>query len=163
MAVIVISDTSCLCYLARLGCPQVLERLFMRVILPPAVAAELMAGVIAHPEIEGVLQADWLEVRTLEHLPLPEDFPIKLDEGEAEAIRLAEELRADHILMDEMKGRAVASDMGFSVIGLLGVLLKARKQGFVGPLKPMLSRLTDELGFRVHPSLVNSLLKSAGE
>ena len=160
---IVISDTSCLCYLARLDCARILEVMFGRVIVPAAVAAELLAGASVHPEIDSILHAPWLEVRTLDHPPLPGELPSNLDAGETEAIQLAEEMHADHILIDEALGRKVACARGLSVIGVLGVLVRAHQLGLIGPLRPIFTRLTDELNIRVSPVIIAMLLEAAPE
>lgn len=52
-----------------------------------------------------------------------------VDRGEAEAIELAKELRADRLLIDECKGRQLAIEEGMPVIGLVGVTLLAKKKG----------------------------------
>ena len=160
---IVISDTSCLCYLARLGHASVLEALFGSVLIPPAVAAELLAGVAEYPEIDSVLQSSWTQVHTLEKTPQPGDFPKEIDAGEAEAIQLAEEMHADHLLIDDAAGRRCALDRGITVVGLLGVLGKARQQGLTGPLRPLFLRLTNELGFRASRLLVETILEAYHE
>ena len=160
---IVISDTSCLCYLARLGCAAVLEKLYDQVFIPPTVAAELIAGVVTHPEIDSLLAEPWLQVRTLEHPPVAGDFPQNIDAGEAQAIRLAQEMRADFLLIDDLAGRRMASDMGIPIIGILGMFSEARRQGLIGPLRPLFIKLVDALGFRVAPHIIEAILKEVGE
>lgn len=160
---IVVSDTSCLCYLARLRCASVLTALFGKVIIPPAVAAELLAGLAAHPEIDDVLQASWLEVRTLSRSPLPDEFSRSIDVGEAEALVLAQELKCDHLLVDDLAARQVARDLGIPIIGVLGVLARARRAGHIVQLRPLVSELTDRLGFRASPHLVEEIIKEVGE
>jgi predicted nucleic acid-binding protein len=44
--------------------------------------------------------------------------------GEAEAIALASELKADWTLLDERDGRRVAKSLGLKVTGILGILLR---------------------------------------
>ena len=53
----------------------------------------------------------------------------KVDLGEAEAIALAEELQADFLLIDERKGRRLAQARDLRVVGLLGVILIAKRRG----------------------------------
>ncbi|MFZ4767417.1 MAG: hypothetical protein ACOYMN_20890 [Roseimicrobium sp.] len=54
---IVVSDTSSLCYLARLGQLDILHRLFGEVVVPPAVASELALGTSTFPEIDTSLHS----------------------------------------------------------------------------------------------------------
>ncbi|MCA1963748.1 MAG: DUF3368 domain-containing protein [Prosthecobacter sp.] len=137
--------------------------MFGKVVIPSAVASELLAGVSDHPEIDAILHAAWLEVRTLNHPAQLGDLPFKLDAGEEAAIQLAMEMQADHILMDEARGRKVASAKGLSVIGVLGVLVRARSLGLIGPLRPIFTRLTEELNFRVSPEIITLLLEAHPE
>lgn len=52
---------------------------------------------------------------------------MELDPGEAEAIALAVELKAHLLLLDERRGRVVASRLGLHFVGLLGVLSEAKQ------------------------------------
>jgi len=92
---------------------------------------------------------EWLEVRAVIHLF---DHELDaLDEGERQAVTLAEELQADLILIDEKRGREVALKRGLPVTGTLGVVFRASEKGIVD-FKETLSRLK-ESGFYVAPDL----------
>src|SRR6185436_9765540 len=109
-------------------------------IIPSAVARELRAAHTALPDFLREQSAqDMFRVRTLADNPL--------DEGEAEAIVLAGELHADYLLMDEAAGRAVAIRCGLRVIGLLGLLLRAKERGMIAAVTPLLDTLEREAGF----------------
>lgn len=54
-----------------------------------------------------------------------------LDRGERDAILLGIEMRADLVLMDEARGREAAQALGLSVIGAIGVLERAIRNGLV--------------------------------
>ncbi len=86
-----------------------------------------------------------------------------LGPGEAEAIVLAEELRAEAILIDETAGRAIAVQRGLRPLGVLGILLRAKRRGLVREVSPLLDRLRSELGFFLSPKLVEHVLRQAGE
>ena len=83
--------------------------------------------------------------------------------GEAEAIMLALELKADLILMDERRGRALAMNYQLKVTGLLGVLLQAKKQGEIIAVKPLLDQLINDAEFRINSQLYQQFRQLAGE
>ena len=52
----------------------------------------------------------------------PERALLRLDAGERDTILLAQELRADLLVMDDWDGREAAEQQAFTVLGTLGVL-----------------------------------------
>ncbi|MGL4512419.1 MAG: hypothetical protein ACRCT8_04955 [Lacipirellulaceae bacterium] len=127
---IVVSDTSPLCYLVLIRRQSLLEKLYASVVVPPAVLDEL-----SHehtPELARNWAASlpaWVEVRSPEHVD--EDLVAALDPGEAAAISLARELRASVLLIDERAAARVARSEGLVVTGTLGVLVDAANAGLV--------------------------------
>lgn len=91
------------------------------------------------------------------------EFRLKLDAGEAEALALAEGVHADLVLVDELAGREVARQCGFTVLGTLGILLRAKQHGLCPAVGPLLDRLQRELNFFVSPGLRQTILRQAGE
>jgi len=81
-----------------------------------------------------------------------------LDSGEAEAIALAVELKADYLLMDETKGRQIAERYGIKATGIIGVLIKAKENGLIAEVKPYLQKLINEAGFWLNPKLIEKIL-----
>ena len=67
------------------------------------------------------------------------------------------------ILVDEKKGRAVAEQAGLRYIGLLGVLIEAKRRGVIPVLRPLLVRLVTEAGFRLTPALQSAVLREVSE
>lgn len=51
-----------------------------------------------------------------------------LDQGESEAIILTDEQNADVLLMNEAKGRAVSFQMGFKIMGTIGIFMAAYEE-----------------------------------
>ena len=51
-----------------------------------------------------------------------------LDQGESEAIILSDTCHADLLLMDEIKGRQVAKQMGLRLMGTVGMLRVAYEE-----------------------------------
>ena len=96
----------------------------------------------------------WLEVRTVS-VPLDASLAY-LDVGEREAIRLAQELEADALIMDEPAGREAAKQQGLRVIGTLRILYDAAEVGLCN-LAQAYERL-QHTTFRAHPDLYRALL-----
>jgi predicted nucleic acid-binding protein len=73
----------------------------------------------------------------------------ELAAGEAEAIALALEIGADFLLMDEHLGRETAAHLGLRCVGLVGVLIAAKRNGLIQAIKPHLDTLRNIAGFRI--------------
>jgi predicted nucleic acid-binding protein len=86
-----------------------------------------------------------------------------VDSGEAEAIALATELKADHLLIDERKGRRLAAQLGLSVVGLLGVVLMAKRRSLIPSARSLLLRLDQEAGVYLGNELKETALRTVGE
>ena len=62
----------------------------------------------------------WLRVAAVQNFAQAGQFALVVDIGEAEAIELAIQLRAERLLIDERKGRRLATNEDVPTIGLLG-------------------------------------------
>lgn len=149
----VISDTSPLRYFVIAGRVGLIERLFGEVWIPRAVEREL-----SHDSTPAVVRQwiqqrpAWLHIRDLGK-PIDPLLSSELDAGEAEAIQLSLENRASLLIIDERRGRLIASRRGLVITGALGILVAAyRRKQFDNPLS-MLDDLRTA-GFRVSPRLI---------
>ncbi|EDX82413.1 hypothetical protein S7335_860 [Synechococcus sp. PCC 7335] len=163
MAVIVVSDTSALSNLALVKHLWLLEVIYQTVIIPEAVASELAAA--SNPTVSETLQLDWIKVQALTQSQLANQLQQErgLDAGEAHAITLALELRADDLLIDERLGRQEAARLGLSIIGILGVLLVAKQRTLIPQVQSVTDSLIEEAGFRISPQLYQRVLTLAQE
>ena len=158
---IVVSDTSPITNLAAVGQLDLLRQIYGRVIIPEAVFQELTVVGGHHPGAVAQ-QLDWIETRSVSNRLLVNVLRVDFDDGEAEAIALAQEMAADLLLIDEHLGRAVATRLGIRIIGLLGVLIEAKHRGLVQEVKPLVDTLMN-LGFHVKQDLYQRVLQAAGE
>jgi len=127
--VLVIADTGPVNYLLLIGHIGILPTLFGTVIVPSAVRDELADIGSPPPVREWIADAPaWLEVRTARSDQPMAEALTALDTGEAAAIFLAIELRADLLLMDDREGVIAARREGFTVTGTLGVLSLAAER-----------------------------------
>jgi len=157
--VIVVSNTSPLMNLAVIDQLKIIEQLYGKVIIPEEVSKELFAAGI-HPLIEHLL---WIEKHQVKNKGLSDSLKIELDDGEAEAIALAIELKADLVLMDERLGRNIASRSGQKCIGIMGILMEAKHKGIIDSVKPVVDDLITKAGFWVSNGLYLKVLREAGE
>jgi uncharacterized protein len=86
-----------------------------------------------------------------------------LGRGEAAAIALALELGLRRILIDERDGSRMAEQSGLEPVGVLGVLLRAKREGHLESVKELMMALRDEVGFYIHQGLFQKVLHLAGE
>ena len=89
-------------------------------------------------------------------------FFLDLDKGEAEAIVLANEIDADLIILDETLGRFHAKHIGLKVTGTIGILLKAKENGMIEFIKPILNELIEK-EIWLSEKLINQTLVKASE
>jgi hypothetical protein len=85
----------------------------------------------------------------------------RLHRGEVEAIVLAQELQV-LLLIDEATGRRLAGHLGLKYIGLLGVLIQAKKDGLIPAVKPLMDQ-TIQKGFFVSKPVYQQVLIEANE
>jgi predicted nucleic acid-binding protein len=153
---LIVSDTTPLNYLVLIDAVELLPRLYAQVLIPVAVYEEL-----SHPRTPAAVRLwmshvpSWLEVVSPSS---PSDPALShLDVGEAQAIALALDRRADLPLIDERDGTATALARGLTVTGTLGVLDQAARLGLVD-LPTVFTRLR-QTTFRCPVRLMATLLE----
>ena len=136
----VVSNTTPLISLLKLSKITLLREIYTKITIPYAVYQEIEAG-INKDYYHDFANLSWIEIQKIKD-PNALKYFLELDAGEAEAIVLATELKADILLMDEKLGRLFARNTGIKTTGTLGVLVKAKELGIIKKLKPLLIELT---------------------
>jgi len=157
---IIIADSSPLISLAIIDMLELLEYYFDEVYVPYAVYKEV--SVYDKPFSEKLKQYLENKVLTVENIHMVSILNERIDLGEAEAITLAFEKKADLILLDDSKARKTARRNDLSVIGTLGLLLEAKKEGKIGNLKQFIQIFSDN-DIRLSEKLIKDILIEAGE
>ena len=157
----VVSNTSPLINLAAIGHLDLLRALYETVHIPTAVYWEV-TRFEDQPGAESVQSLEWITSRTCPRPDLATVLREDLDAGEAEAIAMAVDLDA-LLLIDERKGRRRASRLDVSRLGLLGVLVKAKREGHLPAVRPLLRALREEAGFWISEALYQRILESVDE
>lgn len=150
---IVISDATPINVLVRIGSIGVLEDLFGRVLLTPAVLRELSHSRTPQEVRDWATQLPpWVQVRS----PRVPDKGGR-GAGEREAIALALELDADFLLVDDRQARQDALAQGLSIAGTVGILEIAAEYGLIS-FVDMIARLR-KTDFHVLDSIIEEALK----
>jgi predicted nucleic acid-binding protein len=147
----IISDTSCLILLDRIGKLEILHQLF-GIILTTHDVAEEFGGIL--PE--------WIVITDSVNKNYQTIIEASLDKGEASAIALAVELDNCLLIIDDLKGRNFALQLGLKITGTLGVLVEAKLEGHLPSIKPVLAAIR-QTNFRISEKLEAIILKKAGE
>lgn len=158
----VISNSSPLINFAALGRLTLLRELYGAVVIPDAVYHEVVVAGQGQPGAAEVEQADWITREAVSN-PTVVAALHELGRGEAEAVALAVENPGSLLILDERRGRLAALHLGVNLIGTLGVLLVAKRKGFMSALAPEIEKLQTQVGFRIRPDLRAKVLQEAGE
>jgi uncharacterized protein len=161
--VIVVADTSVIVNLARVGHARLLQKIYHEVWIPGKVAEEFTRLASANPHFYGLQLPAWLQIRDPIMIPQHIQTNDLLDDGECAALALALEMPADAVLIDEENGRMIAAELGLKRVGILGILLRAKKDGLVPALNPIFESLQRDANFWVSLSLRQEILQLAGE
>ena len=130
---IVVSDTTPLISLLKIDKVYLLEKLFGKIFIPQAVFNELVVDKRFIKEADIIRNNSHIEVKEVGSLEAVDILrrATGLDIGESEAIVLADELKADVLLMDEAKGRNVSKDLGHNVMGTIGIIMVAYEENLL--------------------------------
>lgn len=138
----VVSDSSPLITLTRIGQIDLLPALHRTITISTQVYDEIVvagAGLAGSSEIAA---AKWIEVRPLdESSGLSTAARLGIGVGELSTIILGRELKADLILMDDMRARRAARQEGLCVLGCVGILQDAFNRKLLPDLRNVYRRL----------------------
>lgn len=147
----VITDTSCFILLDKIDALEVLHTIYEHVLTTPEIAAEFKKPL---PE--------WIQVIPVKAVHLIAAYAEQVDLGEASAIALAQETPNALLIVDDFKGRRLATQLNIKFTGTIGVLIAARQQHIVASLRTYFD-LIKSTDFRIDPDLLNRILDDFGD
>jgi uncharacterized protein len=156
---IVIADSSALVALSICDSLQLLDTLFGEVKVAQDVDDEVC---IANKAESQALKAYLTGKVSIASTSIKIEKSAGLGKGELASISLYKHLSADLLLVDDARAKKVAYLNNLEVMGSLGVLLLAKKQGLIVTVEPLLKRLRYSDIF-VSDQLLDQLLVMAGE
>lgn len=158
---LVVNTSPIIALIAALGDLRVLQHLYSRVLVPFEVCEEILvenASRFAAQEFEA---SDWLE-KLDRPTPLTPLLANSLDKGEASVIQLALVENIPTVCIDEAVGRRIARLSGLKLTGSIGILLKAKQQGYPVCITDAVYRMRSQ-GIRLSETVVQFALSQAGE
>ena len=150
----VIVNSTPLIVLCGIGKLNILKEMYEEIIIPSAVFREVTAkDDSACVQIKSAGAWDHGEKKM---------YKAKLHDGEVEVMILAQERNADLVILDDNAAKKTAKYLGLTVTGTLGVLVKAKHQGIIEEVRPLLSEMRQN-GFYVSKTVESMVLEQAGE
>ena len=152
-----VSDTSVLLYLGRIQHLDLLDTLFTNILIPQAVLSELDVGRTLRADTVNPRHFAWMQivkVSTEEIAQLPSNT---LGAGEQAVIAYTRRTTDSLAGLDDKLARQLAQSLRIDVIGLIGILIKAKRAGAIPQVRPLLDYLRIE-GFRLHQNVYQEAL-----
>jgi uncharacterized protein len=161
----VVVDSSVLITLAAGEQFHLLREFYTTIHIPPEVWNETTASAktFGVQEVRQAKTEGWLIVQSPRDVAKVSTLPFNLQPGETEALALALELPGSLLLVDDAQGRKAAAALGIAYTGTLGVLLRAKAEGKISALRPVLGLLATRTTFWLSPAVESAALKQAGE
>ena len=156
----VVSNTTPIISLLKISKIEILKDLYSEIIIPQAVFHEIEEGK-NKAYYQDLSMIKWIHIVKINDSNSIKFF-YDLDAGEAEAIVLAKETGAELLIIDEKSGRFHARQAGLKITGTIGVLIKAKNDGFIKKVKPLLIELTKR-DVWISDSLVAEVCKLTNE
>lgn len=160
---IYVSDTTAITNLAAIGRLDLMRSILGQVVIPREVYRELTRYGDRIPGAIETKTSNWIVVRDVRRRDLVASLIPPLDLGEAEVIVLALEMKASVLVLDESAGRQAAKGLGLRIVGLVGLLIEAKRRQLIPFVAPLLDQLKRDAGFRLNPSLVAEVLTEVNE
>lgn len=154
----VVVNTTPIIALANIGYLDLLKNLYGEIIIPEAVDREILS----QPARSLVVSAGWIKVRQVNTSVQKSLFSARLHAGEVEVLMLAQEYDADLLIIDDNAAKKTAKYLGLKVTGTMGVLLKAKREGHIDKVAPLLDKLIAD-GLYISKTVQAYVLEQAGE
>ncbi|GGK71422.1 DUF3368 domain-containing protein [Rufibacter glacialis] len=148
---VVIADTSCFILLDKIGELILLRHLFIQVVTTTVIASEF-----------GSVLPDWISIEEVTNTKYQRLLELEVDKGEASAIALGSEKENSLLILDDLQTRNLAQRLGLSFTGTLGLIAKAKQEGIIPSVKPIVQKIR-ETNFRFSEEVFTNMLKAAGE
>ncbi len=161
MPEVIISNTSPLFYLYRIGKIDLLKELYSQILIPREVALEIEEGFRSGVDVPNVKSYPWIEIKEISSPSFLKIVP-DLGKGEAAVLALAIEYINPLLIIDDALARRLAHLNNQTTTGTLGILVKSKQKGFIIEIKPLIDNLL-KAGFYLKEELQEDILRTVNE
>lgn len=153
-------NASPLILLGKIQRLDLLEGLAPVLAVPESVILEVEAG--ANQDTAAHQASNWARDRKVPDIALPL-WVANWDLGAGESQVIAHSLLVPSVaVLDDGEARSCAQSRDIPLIGTLGIVLRARKQGLIPAARPLIEQIAAAGSF-LHRSLIESALAQVGE
>lgn len=147
----IISDTSCFIILSKIEALNLLQKIYGQIITTSDIVEEF-----------GEILPEWVIIKNASDTHKQKILELQLDKGESSAIALAIEMPESILILDDFKARKIAQQLGLTITGTIGVIVKAKLTGKIPSIKPYLDKIKIT-NFRISSEIEAQALKEANE
>ena len=147
----IIADTSCFIILSNIGELELLNKVYGQITTTVDIAFEF-----------GETLPEWVEITSVKDKSKQQLLELQIDKGESSAIALALETPDCTLILDDIKARKIADRLGLSFTGTIGIIIKAKLNGIIPAIKPILAKIK-QTDFRLSVEIELQALHLANE
>ena len=147
----VICNSSCLIALDNIAMAPLLQSVYGHI----AITEEVRNEFGKEPE-------KWIEIKRVTDRVALAVLETQVDLGEASTIALGLEIQNSLLILDDLKARKLANQLHLKYTGLLGILVKAKRQGILPSVRDVLRQLRS-VNFRISVAMEQEILRLAQE
>lgn len=148
---VIISDTSCFIILSKIKELDLLFNVYGTIITTPEIVSEF-----------GEKLPDWVQVVAVKDKSKQSILEMQVDKGESSALALALEMDNSTLILDDYRARKIAEKLKLPYTGTIGVIIKAKQQGIISAVKPLLEKIK-KTDFRISEELELKILSKTNE
>lgn len=147
----IISDTSCFIIFSKIEKLDLLKSVYGQIVTTSDIVEEF-----------GEPLPDWIIIEHVADKSRQRILELQIDRGESSAIALALETQNCTLILDDFKARKIAQQLGITITGTIGVIVKAKLNGIIPSIKPYIEKIK-ETNFRISAEIELQALKEAEE
>ena len=157
----VIVNSTPLIALCKINRLELLRGLYEEITIPEAVFHEVTAK---NDSVKKKILENgaWIHIQAITDTSDKRMYKAKLHDGEVEVMILAQETKADLVIIDDNAARKTAIYLGLPLTGTVGVLLRAKERGLISHVMPLVESM-EQNGLYYGPQLKAWVRNQAGE